>query len=117
MRAIWFCLGLIALLLGLAGIPLPLLPTVPFLLLATFCFARSSPRLHQWLVTHPVYGPSIRDWQENGAISRRAKRLATMTIIGSLVISIGLNVPATALGLQAGTLCLVLIFIWTRPSV
>ncbi|WP_138466262.1 YbaN family protein [Poseidonocella sp. HB161398] len=116
MRAIWFTFGIISLGLGMLGIPLPLLPTVPFLLLATFCFARSSPRLHNWLITHPTYGRSIRDWNEKGAISLRAKRLATVTVAASFGISLALSVPLRALAIQAVTLGLVLIFIWTRPS-
>ena len=116
MRAIWFTAGLIALGLGLLGVPLPFLPTVPFLLLATFCFARSSPRLHDWLITHPTWGRHIRDWQARGAISGRAKRLATVTIALSLVVSLIVGVPLRALILQAITLGGVLTFIWTRPS-
>ncbi|WP_172327756.1 YbaN family protein [Mangrovicoccus sp. HB161399] len=116
MRAIWFTAGMICTGLGMLGVPLPLLPTVPFLLVATFCFARSSPRLHNWLITHPTYGRSIRDWNERGAISLKAKRLATITVAASLGISILLSIPLRALAIQAVTLCLVMIFIWTRPS-
>ncbi len=116
MRAIWFTAGLLFTGLGMLGVPLPLLPTVPFLLLATFCFARSSPRLHNWLITHPTYGRSIRDWNEHGAISLRAKRFATITVAASFLISIALSVPLRALALQAIALCLVLLFLWTRPT-
>ncbi|WP_108258145.1 YbaN family protein [Mangrovicoccus ximenensis] len=116
MRAIWFTAGLLFMALGMLGVPLPLLPTVPFLLLATFCFARSSPRLHNWLITHPTYGRSIRDWNEHGAISLKAKRLATLTIVASLAISIALSIPVRALILQAVVLCFVMLFLWSRPS-
>ena len=59
----WLSLGL-----GAIGAVLPLLPTVPFVILAAFCFARSSPRLEAWLVGHPVFGPHIAAWRDYGAI-------------------------------------------------
>lgn len=58
---------------GIVGIFLPVLPTTPFLLLAAWLFSRCSPRLEQWLFDHPLFGRSLRDWREGGAISRRAK--------------------------------------------
>ena len=116
MRAVWLTFGLLALGLGMVGAVLPLLPTVPFLLLATFCFARSSPRLHNWLITHPTYGHHIIDWRERGAISRRAKMLASYMIAATFTISLVLGVPLRVLMIQAVTLSLVLLFIWTRPD-
>ena len=68
--------GLLSLLLGAIGLFVPLLPTVPFALLAAFCFARSSPRLEQWLVGHERFGPHILAWRSRGAISREGKRAA-----------------------------------------
>lgn len=62
--------------LAAIGAALPVMPTVPFLLVAVACFAKSSPRLHQKLLDNKVYGPMIRDWQENRSIPKRAKILA-----------------------------------------
>lgn len=115
-RAGWFIAGIIALGLGLLGIPLPGLPTVPFLLLTAFCFARSSPRLHDWLLAHPRLGPPIRDWNENGAISPRAKRIATVTVAITFGISLYLGLKPWILALQAAVLACVLLFMWTRPN-
>ncbi|NUB45353.1 YbaN family protein [Fertoebacter nigrum] len=116
MRLFWAFCGFAALALGLVGIFLPLLPTVPFLLLAAFCFARSSERMHLWLTTHPVLGPPIRDWQASGAISLRAKRLATASMAVVLVLSIVLGVRPLILSIQAVVLACAALFIWTRPS-
>ncbi|MBR9841594.1 MAG: DUF454 domain-containing protein [Rhodobacteraceae bacterium] len=116
MRFIWAGLGLLCLLLGVVGIVLPLLPTVPFLLLAAFLFARSSERLHNWLLSHPRLGPPIEDWQSRGAISPAAKRLATISIVVVFGISLAMGLRPLILGIQAVTLSCVLIFIWTRPS-
>jgi len=68
--------------LGLAtlGTFLPVLPTVPFLILAAGCFARSSETLYRKLLDNPVFGPSIRDWEEHRRISRKSRAFALTTI-------------------------------------
>ncbi len=62
--------------LGAVGAALPIMPTVPFLLLAVFCFARSNPALEQRILDHPTWGPQVKDWRERRAISRRSKVMA-----------------------------------------
>jgi len=116
MRVIWLIAGLIALLLGLIGVLLPLLPTVPFLLLAAFCFSKSSERLHHWLLNHPRFGPPIMDWQTSGAISRKVKLIASVTIALALALSLAMSVRPQIVLIQAFVLAAVLVFIWTRPE-
>ncbi len=81
-RVAYACVGGLMLMLGMIGIVTPLLPTVPFLILAAWCFGRSSPRVEAWMLDHPRFGPSLRRWREQGAIPRRAKAMAVagMTI-------------------------------------
>lgn len=116
MKLLWASLGLIAFGLGFVGLFLPLLPTAPFMLLAAFFFARSSERLHGWLLNHPTFGPSIQDWQERGAISLRAKRLASLSILASFGLSFLLGVPPMIIAVQTVTLLGVTVFIWSRPN-
>ncbi|MEM6267616.1 MAG: YbaN family protein [Pseudomonadota bacterium] len=80
MRRLYFAAGLLFTGLGAVGAVLPLLPTVPFLLVAVFCFARSNPEWERKILEHPTWGPQIRDWQERRAISRRAKIASIATI-------------------------------------
>jgi uncharacterized membrane protein YbaN (DUF454 family) len=116
MRALWFIFGMVSVLLGALGIVLPLLPTVPFLLLAAFCFARSSTKAHEWLTNHPKLGPPIANWQKNGAINLRAKKAATFCIAAGVGISVILQVPVWAFVSQIIVLAGVMTFIWTRPN-
>ena len=116
MRLLWFISGLLSLGIGVLGIVVPLLPTVPLILLAAFCFARSSERLHTWLLSHPRFGPMIDDWNERGAISPRVKRISTLSIAAVFGISLILSVPTHVLIIQAVVLSGVLAFIWTRPN-
>lgn len=116
MRYLWAFLGLICVGLALVGMVLPLLPTVPFLLLAAFFFARSSERLHYWLLSHSTFGPLIEDWQARGAIRPKAKRIATLSIILVLALSLALKINLVVIIIQGLVLGCVLAFIWTRPT-
>ena len=76
-RPLWLLAGVLALLTGIVGIFLPLLPTTPFVLLAAASFARGSARWEAWLLGHPRWGPIVRDWRTHRAVPLRAKQLAT----------------------------------------
>ena len=87
LRWVLMCGGWLCIVAGIVGIFLPLLPTVPFLLLAAACFARSSGRFHAWLVEHDHLGPLIRDYLNGGGIPLRAKRVALCMIWVSFPVS------------------------------
>ena len=114
-RLLYLCLGFASVALGTLGIFLPLLPTVPFMLLAAFFFARSSPRLEARILDHPRFGPHVRAWRERGAISPTGKRAALVAFAFSAVLGLvllpfpWLLVPAAA-GLVGG------MWIATRPE-
>jgi uncharacterized membrane protein YbaN (DUF454 family) len=116
MRPVWLLLGLFSLGLGLLGAFLPLVPTVPFLLLASFFFARSSHRLHRWLHEHPLFGSMLTDWHHRGAISQKAKLAATVSILLVPLFSLYLDVHGGVLAAQIIVLTAVLVFIWSRPE-
>jgi uncharacterized protein len=84
-RPLYIVLGL--LFVGIAGLGaiLPVLPTTPWLLLASYFFARSSPRLHRWLLTLPYFGELIRDWETHRGVRPRVK----LTAIVMVVIAVG----------------------------
>ena len=74
-------LGFIFLGLGVVGVFLPLLPTTPFVLVAAGCFAKSSDKWHQWLLSNRIFGPIIKDWQEKKCISVSTKVIAISLIV------------------------------------
>jgi uncharacterized protein len=74
-------LGLLFVGLAIVGVVLPLLPTTPFLLVATGCFAKSSPYFHQKLLSSRLFGQLIRDWQETRSISRKSKMVSLLSMV------------------------------------
>ena len=114
-QMLWQALGLASVALGVIGAFLPILPTVPFLILAAFAFSRSNPAWEAKLMTHPRYGPSLRAWREKGIISRTGKQAAT----GAFAVSIAmgllfLSLPWALIPPAVAVLCLS--WIWTRPE-
>ena len=87
MKPLYIAAGVLALLLGILGLFLPLLPTTPFLLLASWCFARGSQRLHRWLLSHRVFGEYLRNFEAGRGIPLKAKILATVMLWGSLLLA------------------------------
>ena len=87
----WTSLGL-----GAAGLVLPVLPTVPFLLLAAACFLRGSERRYRWLVSHPVFGPHIAGYLAGRGLRPRVKLLALVTLWASVTLSVVVFVPLPA---------------------
>lgn len=89
-RLLLLLCGWIAVVLATLGVVLPLLPTTPFLLLAAWCFSRSSPRFHHWLLYRSWFGGYIRHWQEHKGLPRKAKSRAVMVILVTFAISLWL---------------------------
>jgi|TARA_B110000238_G_scaffold188341_1_gene219273 uncharacterized membrane protein YbaN (DUF454 family) len=82
------CTGWLSIILGVIGIIMPLLPTTPFILLAAGCFAKSSPKFHQWLVGHAFFGPFISNYNSDSGIPKNVKIKAIIFIWITLSISI-----------------------------
>ena len=111
MRWLWFAAGWLMVALGFIGAMLPVMPTTIFLIMAVGCFARSSPRFERWLLEHPQFGRPLRQWREEGAISRKGRRMAFAGMAAGYVIFwIGAR-PSWLLALGVGlSLC------WVRPT-
>lgn len=115
-RWAWWLLAWLALGLGVVGIVVPGLPTVPFVLLSAYAAGRGSQRLHAWLLAHRQFGPVIRDWQAHGAVGRRAKWLATgmMAAAAAIMFLVAPRWWMAAAG--AATMAVVDLWLWSRPE-
>jgi len=118
MRVVYFCMGCVMVALGAIGAVTPLLPTTIFLIAAAWCFARSSPRLEAWLLNHPQFGKTLRDWRSDGAISRPAKMMACAGMTFGFVVFWFSSDPS--LLLAAGVAALLLAsaaYVVSRPTI
>ena len=114
-RQLWVAAGTVSLGLGAVGAVLPLLPTVPFVILAAFCFARGNPAWEAKLLAHPTFGLHIRSWREKGAISRKGKLAATGAFAVSIVLGyLTMAWPYVAIPPVVAVICLS--WLWTRPE-
>jgi uncharacterized protein len=82
---LWRTSALFALALGIIGLALPIMPTVPFVIVSAWAASRGWPALERWLLTHPTYGSHICNWRDHGAIPRRAKVLCVLMMSGSAI--------------------------------
>ena len=114
-RHLYLAGGVISVALGAIGAFLPILPTVPFLLLATFCFARSNPAWEQRLLDHPRYGPPLRQWRERRAISRKAKTGALIAMGVSVVLT-GVTAGWPWVLIPSAVMAITGTRIWTRAE-
>lgn len=87
-RVVYVALGCIFVGLGVLGAMLPVMPTTPFLLTASFFFARSSPRLNKWLLRSPLFGPFLRDWDQHRGVRPRVKVWAVAVMLTAVAASI-----------------------------
>ena len=86
-RLLWNAAGTIFLARGLIGIPLPLLPTTPFLLIAVACYLRGSTRMYNWMMTNRYFGPYLKDYMEGNGLTLRTKTVAVLALWGVIVFS------------------------------
>jgi uncharacterized membrane protein YbaN (DUF454 family) len=113
----WRTLAVVCVALGLIGVFLPGLPTVPFLLVAAWAGGRGWPALEAWLLNHPRHGPAILRWRHHRAVPRRAKWVASATMVASVTL---IGFSQAHWGLKAAMVSFIGIvawWLWRRPEV
>lgn len=115
LRTVIFALGWLFTAIGIVGIVLPGIPGTVFLILAAWCFTRSSPRFEAWLIDHPRLGPPIRQWRERSAIPRHAKAISIACMALSWIV---LWFVAPPIGIASAGIAMALcaLYIVTRPD-
>lgn len=115
-RLLWRALAVLSLVLAAIGAVLPVLPTVPFLILAAWAGGKGWPALEEWMLAHAQFGPHIRRWRAHGAVPRRAKWLATVMMTGSAVMLQFTPAPAAVrIGVPV-VMAAVAVWLWLRPE-
>lgn len=116
-RIVLIVIGMLSLVLGIIGIFLPLLPTVPFILLSAACFSRGSKSMHDWLVRMPFAGKVIDDYEKGHGVSWKSKATALLMLWGGMTISaIALAPPPWVLAMLASIAVVSTIIIMRLPG-
>lgn len=116
-RTIYFVLGWAMVALGFIGLLLPIMPTTIFLILAAWCFGRSSPRFEKWLLEHPIFGPPLVQWRRYGAVPRRVKWIACGGMAFGYSAFVYFARPTPLLGVAVALFFIACaVYVVTRPS-
>jgi len=115
-QLLWRALAVASVLLGLIGVFVPVLPSVPFLLLAAWAAGRGWPALEAWLLNHPRHGEHIRRWRESGAVPRSAKWAASAMMLASAGAIALTPAPLWLKVAVPATMLVVAAWLWRRPE-
>jgi uncharacterized membrane protein YbaN (DUF454 family) len=115
-RWLLMALAVVSLVLAVVGLFLPVVPSVPFILLAAWAAARSSPRLSHWMETHPRMGHHIVAWRRGGVVPRRAKWIASVMMSGSAAGMLVILGPQWFVLVAIATMAAVAAWLWRRPE-
>lgn len=111
-----FAAGLVFLVIGAIGMVVPMLPGTVFLILAAWCFTRSSPRFEAWLLNHRYLGPGVVRWRDTGAIPPLVKLFALSSFVGTFTGSWYFGAPTPVLVVLGLIFIALAVFIASRPN-
>ncbi|WP_151747217.1 YbaN family protein [Acinetobacter lactucae] len=112
----WRSLVVIFITLGIIGAILPGMPTTVFLILAAWAASKGWPQMDDWLLNHPKYGPTLRDWRANGTVPRKAKWIASIMMAISGLIMLFTSAPLWVKIFTDTTMFIVAVWLWLRPE-
>jgi uncharacterized membrane protein YbaN (DUF454 family) len=112
----WRSLVVLFVILGFIGAVLPGMPTTVFLILAAWAASKGWPQMDDWLLNHPKYGPTLRDWRAHGTVPRKAKWFASIMMLMSATIMLFTTAPLAVKAFTNITMLIVAIWLWRRPE-
>ena len=115
-KALWFSLGSILLVIAIIGVYLPGLPWSTPAVGAAFCFARSSERMHNWIMNHKLFGPFLTNWSSKRVFPTKAKYLMLLTMASSLVLMWFTTGNIKAIMWTGGAMLFCAIWGWRYPG-
>ena len=113
-KALLVVVGCLSLALGAIGAVLPILPTVPFLMLSAFCFAKSSEKLHSWFISTKLYKKNLESFVkgEGMTVKTKVKIMSTVTILMAIGFIMMSRVPVGRVILAIVWVCHVVFFVF-----
>lgn len=115
-KALWFATGILSIGVAFIGVVVPGIPWSTPTVIAAYCFARSSDRMHNWLYNHPRFGPFLTGWQEKRIFPQRLKYLMLVTMLSTVLITWLATGNDKAALWTGGFMILVAIWAWRYPS-
>jgi uncharacterized membrane protein YbaN (DUF454 family) len=115
-KALWFTAGILLLGVAYIGVVVPGIPWSTPAVLAAYCFAKSSERMHRWIYSHPLFGPFLIGWQEKRIFPTKFKYFMILTMMSSLAIMWFTTGNLTAIYWTGGFMVLVAIWGWRYPG-
>ena len=87
-RVLYFISGILLVIIGIIGIFLPLLPTTIFLILASACFVKGSPKANEWLYNHKILGVYLKNYRDKSGLTVKAKMINILLLWFMISISV-----------------------------
>ena len=112
----WRSLVILFIVLGFIGAILPGMPTTVFLILSAWAASKGWPQMDEWLLNHPKYGATLRNWREHGTVPRKAKWIACIMMLVSAIVMLFTNAPYLVKIFTNLTMLIVAIWLCTRPE-
>ncbi|MEB3754857.1 YbaN family protein [Acinetobacter sp. MD2(2019)] len=112
----WRFLVVVFIVLGMIGAVLPGMPTTVFLILAAWAASKGWPEMDAWLLNHPKYGPTLKNWREHGTVPRKVKWIASSMMLVSGIVMLFTNAPFWVKVFTDVTMLIVAIWLWCRPE-
>lgn len=115
-KAIWYVLGFLCLGMAYVGFVVPGIPFSIFLVVAAYCFAKSSKRMHDWLYNHPWFGEFLTNWTQKQVFPTKGKYAMIIVMASSLVFLWFTTYNLNAVLWSGGFMALVALWAWRYPS-
>lgn len=115
-KILWRLLGFISLGFAYIGVVTPGIPYSPFVVFSAYCFAKSSPRMHAWIMNHKLFGPFINNWNHKRVFPLKLKFFMIASMSLSLVLMFATGVPSRGIVYTGIFMLLVAVWAWRFPN-
>ena len=115
-KVFWYIAGMLSLGVAYIGLVTPGIPFSMFLVMAAFCFSKSSERMHNWIYNHKIFGPFLTNWKDKRIFPKKMKYVMVLMMASTLVLTFVFTGNLTAILYSGIFMALVAIWAWKYPS-